>query len=229
MLVVRGKFGVCLMVCLVAGCNGAPQGSIDPPIPRAESLQQPSTAELPPGLPEKFQVKLETTKGDVIIEVNSRWSPNGAQRIYTLVKEGFYDRTKFFRVLDGFMAQIGINGDPAVQSKWRDANIPDDPVVESNKRGFVTFAKSQSPNSRSTQIFINYGDNSQLDRDGFSPFGQVIEGMDVVESLYGEYGEGYPNGSGPNQSRIQDEGNAYLERDFPKLDAIKTATIVSEE
>ncbi len=231
MPVVRVKFGLCLMVCLALGCSGAPQSSGDPAIPQADALESAAPASTPSttGAPEKFLVKLETTKGDIVIEVNRSWSPHGADRIYELVQNGFYDGTKFFRVISGFMAQIGINGDPTVQEKWREANIQDDPVVESNKRGYVTFAKSGAPNSRSTQIFINYGDNSRLDRDGFSPFGRVIEGMEVVDSLYSDYGEGAPAGIGPDQTRIQFEGNEYLEREYPELDAIKTATIVEAE
>jgi peptidyl-prolyl cis-trans isomerase A (cyclophilin A) len=143
------------------------------------------------------------------------------------VKNGFYDDTRFFRVLDGFMAQIGINGNPAIQNGWKTATIQDDPRKEgvSNKRGFVTFAKSGAPNSRSTQIFINYRDNSSLDRQGFTPFGEVTTGMDAVDKLYSGYGEGAPSGSGPEQGKIQMEGNAYLTKGFPKLDYIKKATI----
>ena len=124
------------------------------------------------------------------------------------------------------MAQTGINGDPSVHAQWKDKNIPDDPVKQSNHKGFVTFAKSGMPNSRSTQFFINYDDNSRLDPDGFAPFGKVVKGMDVVESLYGDYGEGAPNGRGPDQSRVVSSGNEFLEREFPKLDSIKTARIV---
>jgi len=128
-------------------------------------------------------------------------------------------------VLDDFMAQVGINGTPAIQSNWRNATIQDDPVKQSNKRGFVTFAKSGAPNSRSTQIFINFKDNSTLDKSGFAPFGQVTSGMDVVDKLYSGYGEGAPSGKGPEQGKVQMEGNAYLTKDFPKLDYIKKATI----
>jgi peptidyl-prolyl cis-trans isomerase A (cyclophilin A) len=175
--------------------------------------------------PDTYNVKFDTTKGPVVIEVHREWAPAGADRFYNLVKNGFYDDTRFFRVLDGFMAQIGINGTPAIQSGWRNATFQDDPVKQSNKRGFVTFAKSGAPNSRSTQIFINYRDNSSLDRQGFAPFGQVTTGMDVIDKLYSGYGEGSPSGSGPEQQKIQMEGNAYLTKDFPKLDYVKKATI----
>jgi cyclophilin family peptidyl-prolyl cis-trans isomerase len=175
--------------------------------------------------PDTFKVTFDTSKGPFVIQVHRAWAPVGADRFYNLVKNGFYDDTRFFRVLDGFMAQIGINGNPSIQSSWRTATIQDDPVKESNKRGFVTFAKSGAPNSRSTQIFINYRDNSNLDRQGFAPFGEVTSGMDVVDKLYSGYGEGAPSGRGPEQGKIQAEGNAYLVKDFPKLDYVKKATI----
>jgi peptidyl-prolyl cis-trans isomerase A (cyclophilin A) len=175
--------------------------------------------------PDVFKAKLDTSKGPVVIEVHRDWSPVGADRFYNLVKNGFYDDTRFFRVLDGFMAQIGINGNPAIQSNWRNATIQDDPVKQSNKRGFVTFAKSSAPNSRSTQIFINYRDNSSLDRQGFAPFGQVVSGMEAIDQLYSGYGEGAPSGRGPEQGKVQMEGNTYLTKDFPKLDYVKKATI----
>ena len=175
--------------------------------------------------PETFKATFDTTKGPIVIEVHRAWAPAGADRFYNLVKNGFYDDTRFFRVLDGFMAQIGINGNPAIQSGWRNATIQDDPVKESNKRGYVTFAKSSAPNSRSTQIFINYRDNSNLDRQGFAPFGQVTSGMEIVDKLYSGYGEGAPSGRGPEQGKIQAEGNAYLGKEFPKLDYVKKATI----
>jgi cyclophilin family peptidyl-prolyl cis-trans isomerase len=175
--------------------------------------------------PATFKAKFDTSKGPIVITVHRDWAPIGADRFYNLVKNGFYDDCRFFRVLDNFMAQIGINGTPAIQSNWRTATIQDDPVKQSNKRGFVTFAKSGAPNSRSTQIFINFKDNSSLDKSGFAPFGEVTTGMDVVDKLYSGYGEGAPSGRGPEQGKIQAEGNAYLNKDFPKLDYIKKATI----
>jgi peptidyl-prolyl cis-trans isomerase A (cyclophilin A) len=143
------------------------------------------------------------------------------------VKLGFYDDTRFFRAIDGFMVQFGIPGDPQVAAKWRDATIQDDPVTQSNLRGFVSFAQTGEPNSRTTQIFIDYNNHPQLDQGGFAPFGKVVKGMDVVEGFYKGYGEGQPNGKGPDQSRIQSEGNAYLDRDFPKLDRIVAAHLES--
>jgi peptidyl-prolyl cis-trans isomerase A (cyclophilin A) len=140
------------------------------------------------------------------------------------VKNGFYDENRFFRVISGFMVQFGINGNPQVSMPWRNAQIKDDPVKQSNKRGFITFATS-GPNSRTTQVFINFGDNSRLDGMGFASFGQVSSGMNVVDQLYADYGEGAPQGRGPNQGRMQSEGNAYLTKDFPNLDFVRKATI----
>jgi peptidyl-prolyl cis-trans isomerase A (cyclophilin A) len=175
--------------------------------------------------PDTFNATFTTTKGDFVVQVHRDWAPNGADRFYNLVKSGFFDDTRFFRAVDGFMVQFGISGDPAVSGRWKDANIQDDPVKGSNKRGFVTFAQTSAPNSRSTQVFVNYGDNSRLDGMRFAPFGEVVKGMDVVDSLYKGYGEGAPGGHGPNQMLIQSQGNAYLDQSFPKLDAVKHAEI----
>lgn len=175
--------------------------------------------------PDSFKVNFDTTKGKFVVEVTRAWSPNGADRFYNLVKLGFYDDVAFFRVLDGFVAQFGIHGDPNVMKAWRDAKITDDAVTQTNKRGSVVFATG-GPNTRTTQLFINYGNNANLDGMGFSPFGTVTEGMEVVDSLYKDYGEGAPRGMGPDQGRLQEGGNAYLKENFPKLDYVKTATIV---
>jgi peptidyl-prolyl cis-trans isomerase A (cyclophilin A) len=178
----------------------------------------------PDSVPEKFVVKFETSKGDVLIAVDRAWSPNGAARFYDAVKAGFYDECRFFRVVPGFVVQWGINGDPKVQAKWRDAEFKDDVVPAndraSNERGYVTFAKSGKPHSRTTQLFINYGNNSRLDELGFTPFGKVVEGMDVVDKINAKHRER------PDQGAIQQEGNAYLKEEFPDLDFIKKATIV---
>ena len=169
--------------------------------------------------PSAYKVNLDTSVGPIVIDVHTDWAPNGADRFYNLVKNGFYDNCRFFRVMPGFMVQFGINGDPAIQRNWAMATIPDDPVKQGNTRGYVSFAKSSLPNSRSTQIFINFADNSALNRDGFSPFGTVTMGMNVVDKIYSGYGQT------PEQPRIQTEGNAYLTKSFPKLDYIKKATI----
>lgn len=180
----------------------------------------------PPKGPESFQVKLETSKGDIVLQITRSWSPIGADRFHQLVKAGFYSDCRFFRVIEGFMAQTGVNGDPKLHAAWKDKTIQDDPLVKSNKRGFVSFAKSGLPNSRSTQFFISFQDNSYLDEYKFSPFAQVVKGMEVVDMIYSGYGEGAPRGNGPPQSRVVKEGNEYLKANYPKLDYIKKATIV---
>jgi len=174
--------------------------------------------------PATYKARFETSKGTFVVDVNREWAPNGADRFYNLVKNGFYDGVRFFRVLDGFMAQFGINGDPAISAQWREARIQDDPVRQSNRRGFITYAMA-GPGTRTSQVFINYGDNSALDKQGFSPFGQVSSGMNVVDALHNGYGEGAPRGQGPDQGRLQMEGNAYLAKNFPRLDFVKKATI----
>jgi peptidyl-prolyl cis-trans isomerase A (cyclophilin A) len=185
---------------------------------QAPSLKNP--ASLNEKAPESYKVRLDTSAGPVVIQVTRAWAPLGADRFYNLTKNGFYDGARFFRVLSGFMAQVGMNGDPAIQKIWGRANFNDDPVKQSNKRGFVTFAKTGAPNSRSTQFYINYGDNSTLDPQGFAPFGQILSGMEAVDKLYT-----YGKSNVPDQSMISAEGNAYLQRDYPKLDFIKKATI----
>ncbi|MGA7973587.1 MAG: peptidylprolyl isomerase [Pseudolabrys sp.] len=174
--------------------------------------------------PATYKAQFVTSKGTFVIEVHRAWAPRGADRFYNLVKNGFYDNDRFFRVLSGFMAQFGINGDPALSAKWRQANITDDPVKMSNTRGTISFATA-GPNTRTTQVFINFGNNASLDHMGFAPFGKVISGMKVVDSLYAGYGEGAPQGNGPDQGKIQTEGNRYLKANFKRLDYIKKATI----
>ncbi|MGH6671880.1 MAG: peptidylprolyl isomerase [Xanthobacteraceae bacterium] len=174
--------------------------------------------------PAVYKAQFDTSKGTFVLEIHRDWAPNGADRFYNLVKNGFYDNDRFFRVISGFMVQFGINGDPRVSAVWRHANIKDDPVTQSNGRGFITFATA-GPNTRTTQVFINFADNRALDNQGFAPFGRVVSGMNVVDALYAGYGEGAPQGAGPDQQRIQQQGNAYLIRNFSKLDYIKKATI----
>jgi peptidyl-prolyl cis-trans isomerase A (cyclophilin A) len=188
----------------------------------AQGLANP--AALKEQAPPVYKVDFDTTKGPFVVEVHRDWAPNGADRFYNLVKNGFFDDDRFFRVVEGFMVQFGINGDPKVSAVWREARIKDDPVRISNKRTFVTFATA-GPNTRTTQVFISFGNNSNLDTQGFAPFGQVVSGMKVVDSLYSGYGEGAPQGLGPEQGKLQSEGNAYLARGFGKLDYIKKATI----
>jgi peptidyl-prolyl cis-trans isomerase A (cyclophilin A) len=172
--------------------------------------------------PAVYYVKFHTTKGDFTMEVTRAWAPHGADRFYNLVEHHFYDDAMLFRVVPHFVVQFGIPADPRYGRIWNNANIKDDPVKESNLSGYVTYAQSSAPNSRSTQVFINYGDNSRLDSMGFAPFGKVVEGMSVVESFYGGYAD-QPTGL---QDRIVNQGNAFLEKNFPKLDKIITARVV---
>lgn len=202
---------------------------------KAEGTKSASTApafadpaKLTARAPESFKARFNTTKGTFTVEVTRSLAPNGADRFYNLVKSGYFTDIAFFRVVPGFMCQFGISGDPKISAKWREANIPDDPVKGSNTRGTITFATA-GPNTRTTQLFINFGNNTSLDGQGFAPFGKVVEGMDVVDKINGEYGEGAPYGRGPDQQRIQMEGNAYLKKDFPNLDYIKSAALVSVE
>jgi len=175
--------------------------------------------------PETYHVRFDTSVGTFVVQVHRTWAPHGADRFYNLVKHGFYDQARFFRVISGFMVQFGISGDPAISGAWRHARIPVDPVKHSNKRGSIAYAMGATPDTRTTQVFINFRDNANLDAMGFAPFGQVTSGMDVVDTIYSGYGEGAPRGKGPEQGRIQLEGNAYLTKDFPRLDYIKKATI----
>jgi peptidyl-prolyl cis-trans isomerase A (cyclophilin A) len=178
--------------------------------------------------PAVYKVKFDTSVGAFVVEVHRDWAPLGADRFYNLVKAGFYNDCRFFRVIQGFMVQFGIHGDPAVANAWRGARIGIDPVnpaKASNKRGYITYAMGRTPDTRTTQVFINFADNISLDGMGFAPFGKIVSGMDVVDKIYSAYGEGAPSGQGPDQGRIQMEGNTYLTKSFPKLDYIKTAAI----
>ena len=191
--------------------------------PKIEKLKNP--AAFTEKAPANYKVKMDTSKGVFTITVHRDWAPIGADRFYNLVKAGFYDEVRFFRVLPDFMAQFGIHGRPSVMEAWRPARLKDDPVKQSNLRGYVTFATG-GPNTRTTQLFINFKDNAPLDRQGFAPIGEVTDGMAIVDSLYSGYGEGAPRGKGPDQGAMNMEGNAYLAKSFPKLDYIKSATIV---
>jgi peptidyl-prolyl cis-trans isomerase A (cyclophilin A) len=171
--------------------------------------------------PATYRARFETSQGVFVIEIHRDWAPHAADRFYNLVKDGFYDNARFFRVLSGFMVQFGLNGDPEIQRPWSSAGLPDEPAKQSNTRGFVSFARESSPNTRFTMVFINYKDNSYLDAEGFSPFGQVVVGMDVADKLY----SGYGRTNVPDQRRILSEGNAYLAAEYPKLDFIKRARL----
>ena len=205
--------GAALLLTGLASAASAQSGSLANP------------AMLNEAAPATYKARFDTSKGTFVIEVHRAWAPTGADRFYNLVKGGYFDDVRFFRVVDGFMAQFGIHGDPKVSALWRNARIKDDPVQQSNQRGFVTYATS-GPNARTTQVFISFKDNSSLDGLGFAPFGRVISGMEVVDTLFDGYGDGPPYGPGPDQGRFQMEGNAYLARAFPKLDFIRKAAIV---
>lgn len=222
-LPLNGKVMLPLLAAFVfVGCirwteTSKPEVTEFAPALKEEKIDEPTA---PSG--DSFKVKFETSKGDVIVQVHPDWAPLGAAHFKKLVEAGLYDEARFFRVVPGFMAQFGIAADPKLQAQFRDAVIQDDPVKVSNKRGKVTFATS-GPNSRSTQLFINYGDNSRLDGQGFSPFGEVISGMEYVDAIESKYGET------PDQGMLQAKGNEYLKAKFPDLDYIKKATIIVEE
>jgi peptidyl-prolyl cis-trans isomerase A (cyclophilin A) len=228
------NLSISLLVIAVTAAMVVPQSvhpQAPPPKPAsttasaAKSTTAPSStvnrALLHPALlkaPETFKARFTTTKGDFVVEVHRAWSPLGADRFYNLVKNGYFNRAHFFRVVSGFVVQFGLSPSPAVNTAWHDAIIQDDPVTQTNAKGSITFATS-GPNSRTTQLFINLSENARLDKMGFSPFGTVIEGMDVVEKLYSGYGES------PDQGRITAEGKPYLDQNFPLLDSIKLARL----
>lgn len=175
--------------------------------------------------PAEFTIVWTTTEGEFEMACSREWAPNGADRLYNLVQVGYYTDIAVFRIIDGFMAQFGMHGDPTINGAWKDARIQDDPGVKSNTRGYVSFATS-GPNTRTTQLFINFGDNSRLDASGFTPVCIVDEdGMAVVDKLHSGYGEGAPRGRGPAQGQIQRVGNTYLKAQFPELDYIVSAAV----
>lgn len=220
------RFGVLVrssafLLFLLVGCGGeAPQEEARPP---ANPLLQPRSFN--ETAPERYQVRLVTSKGDILVSVTREWAPLAADRFYNLVKAGYYDGIAFHRVLDGFIAEFGIHGDPWVNAAWRQALMADEPVRQSNTRGRVTFSKN-TPNSRTVQVFINLKDNRSLDGQGFSPFGEVVEGMDVVEDLYSGYGDGPPRGEGVYQAMAIARGDEYLNEEFPLLDRIQRALLL---
>jgi peptidyl-prolyl cis-trans isomerase A (cyclophilin A) len=217
-----------LSALAAAGCESGGCPRVDPPRATEEQrvLLDPASPEFDAVPPDTFLVQLETTSGEILIEVIREWAPLGAARFYNLVRHGFYDGSAFFRVLPGFMAQFGVHAVPEVQAKWNDRAISDDPVRQSNRRGTVTFATA-GPDTRSTQLFINYGDNSRLDGLGFAPIGRVVRGMAVADRFFSDYGETAPTGQGPEFPCMLTGGRAYLERRFPRLDGIVKATLVA--
>lgn len=193
-------------------------------MPPTPALLNPSA--LTAKAPDVYEVKFTTTKGEFVVQVTRAWAPLGADRFYNLAANKFFDGASFFRVLPGFVVQFGLSADPQISRVWRDATIKDDPVKQSNRPGYITFATA-GPNTRTTQVFINLGNNAQLDSMGFAPFGVVTQGIEVVKQLYSGYGEGAPSGRGPDQGAVSSQGKAYLDKNFPKLDSIVTATIIS--
>ena len=214
----RNGAAVALACLALAGCSSSG------PEPATAKKELKSAAKNEPA-PDVYQVNLDTSKGPVVIEVHKEWAPRGADHFYELVKTGFYNDARFFRVVRNFVVQFGIAADPQTQRLWANISLPDDPVTQHNSRGTVTFA-TRGPNTRTTQIFINLKDNREsLDGQGFAPFGKVTSGMDAVDSLYNSYGDMPPRGQGPDPSQIQLQGNEYLLSHFPRLDYIKKATI----
>ena len=211
------KRSILLIIALWAfGCGTGGQGGET----SKEILMDPTSEALNEQAPDEFSVRLETSAGSVVIQVTREWAPIGADRFYNLVRNGFYDEQRFFRVVPGFVVQWGLSGNPKLNMAWRQANILDDPVKQVNTRGRITYAKTNQPNTRTTQLFINLGDNSNLDGMGFAPFGEVVEGMEVVDAINAEYGQQ------PSQGQIAGRGNAYLEENFPNLDYIIKAEII---
>jgi len=214
----RLMLAMLLLLGLALSNVDAGDGGTDSP------LLQPKSAIVRQTAPATFKTKFQTTAGDFVVEAQRDWAPLGVDRFYNLVKHGFYDGTCVFRVISGFMAQFGIHGDPKVSTAWRQERIQDDPVKQSNKRGYLSYAMA-GPNTRTTQLFINYADNSRLDQMGFAPIGRIVDGMEVVDRFYAGYGEGAPQGKGPDQGRLQAEGREYLSKNFPQLACITKATI----
>lgn len=191
----------------------------------AAILMNPAHPGMNAAAPASYQIRFETTKGPIVMEVTREWAPRGADRLYNLARRGFYDGAAFYRVVPGFVVQFGLPADPALGAVWRDLPIEDDPVRESNRRGYVSYATS-GPDSRTVQLFINLADNSPLDLQGFAPVGRIVEGMEVVDSLYAGYGDGGLFSAGPDQTRLALEGSAYLEQAFPLLDRIISARVL---
>jgi peptidyl-prolyl cis-trans isomerase A (cyclophilin A) len=224
-----GCIGTALLATAVAAQEKSPTQKPGAGVKLAASRAYPAALLKPETLttkaPEEFHVRFVTSKGPFTVKVTRAWAPNGADRFYNLVRNRFYDGASFFRVVQGFVVQFGLSAHPEVSKAWREARIQDDPVVQSNKKGFVTYAMAGA-NTRTTQLFINLVDNTRLDAMGFAPFGEVTSGMEVVEQLYSGYGDGAPRGNGPQQGLIQERGKEYLAKDFPLLDSIRTARIV---
>jgi peptidyl-prolyl cis-trans isomerase A (cyclophilin A) len=203
----------------LAACAGSDAPKADSAAAAPPPAPAPAAADAAPA---QFRVRMETSKGPIVLELHRDWAPNGVDRFFQLVESGYYDDVRFFRVVPGFVVQFGMHGDPAINAQWTGRQLMDDPVKQSNRRGTVTFAQTSMPNTRTTQLFINLQDNAALDAQNFSPIGEVVEGMSVVDALYSGYG-GAPS---DQQPQIAAEGNAFLNRTYPKLDFVKTARVV---
>ena len=216
------RLGLILLFCLSFG-------QVPSAGDRAAALRNPAHALWSSPVPESYRVQIDTTKGKIVLEVTRSLAPRGADRFYHLVETGFFDDSRFYRVIRGRFAQFGIAGNPAIADIWRAARFPDDPVRASNVRGTFAFAMT-GPDARTTQIYINTGDQIRQDADGFAPFGKVVEGMEVVDRLYAEYGETSGGGMrAGKQGKLFEEGNAYLDREFPRLDKLLKATIITDK
>jgi len=214
-----------LILCLMALLPGVGARVAEPGIVASNVLLWPADEFWSEPAPDQFRVRFETSEGDFVVEAHRVWAPLGTDRFYNLVRAGFFDDSRFYRVRAGYIAQFGIPGDPEVSTVWRDRAMPDDPVRETNVRGSIAYAMT-GPNTRTTQLYINLVDNTHLDAQGFAPFGQVIEGMEAVDQLYAGYDEAAGGGMrGGRQGSIFEEGNAHLDREFPKLTRLERAVI----
>jgi len=213
---------------LVGACGGGEPQEEEQPQAAAPAVEASSPLLAPDSLietaPDMYRVLFETSVGTIVVQVNRAWAPNGADRFYNLVKNGYYDDTRFYRVVEGFMAQFGLKGVPAVDQAWRDAKFPDDPFTQSNKRGTITFAHAGT-DTRTTQVFFNFKDNTHLDESGFTPFGEVVEGLDVMDEIYSGYGELPPAGNGPDYAKAWVQGNTYLDQEFPEMTKVLSAKL----
>ena len=220
---------VSAFLLFATGCGQDDAGDAATPTFDAHAvLMDPSHAAWSEPAPDVFRVRLETSKGAFVIEVHRAWAPYGVDRFFNLVRTGFFDDSRFFRVRAGFIAQFGIPGDPTVTALWKDRTMPDDPVRQTNTRGAVAYAMT-GPDTRTTQLYINYGDNARLDAEGFAPIGRVVEGMDVVDQLYAGYDEEAGGGMrGGKQDQMLEGGNAHLDAHFPLLDKLRRATMVKQ-
>ena len=207
---------VVLSCALIAAMGCGSDGGVEL---NEEALMEPTSDEMKTEAPEQYAVTFETTAGNFVLTVYRDWAPRGADRFYNLATNGFYNEQRFFRVVPGFVVQWGMSGDPEITKQWANAHFLDDPVKESNTRGRISFAATNRPNSRTTQVFINLGDNTNLDGMRFAPFGEVTEGIDVVDKINAEYGQQ------ASQGYIAEQGNAYLQEAFPNMDYIKSVRV----